>query len=138
MKVERIVLFVMFFLCSYGLFAQTEMNIKITDSAGSPLPYAQIAYFPRNDTTALKYAVADSTGIIHVIVKQLPVSIKAEYIGYKPKEIVCNTTNSLNIKLEDDILSLKGVTIIASRPKIKMSKEGIVANIQGTALGKLG
>ncbi len=138
MKVERIVLFVMLFLCSYGLFAQTEMNIKITDSAGSPLPYAQIAYFPRNDTTALKYAVADSTGIIHVIVKQLPVSIKAEYIGYKPKEIVCNTTNSLNIKLEDDILSLKGVTIIASRPKIKMSKEGIVANIQGTALGKLG
>jgi hypothetical protein len=138
MKIRRIVLFVMLFLCSYNLLAQTEMNIRITDATNSPLPYAQISYFSKDDSSALQYAVADSLGLIHIIVKDFPINITAEYIGYKSKKVVCDKAQTLSISLEEDVQSLKGVTITGTRPKLKLSGEGFVANIQSSALSKVG
>lgn len=138
MKAKGIVLFIMLFLCSYNMLAQTEMNIRITDTTGTPLSYAQISYFAKDNSSALQYAVSDSLGLIHIIVKDFPINITAEYIGYKSKKVVCDKAQTLSISLEEDVQSLKGVTITGTRPKLKISKEGFVANIQSSALSKIG
>ena len=138
MKIKGIVLFIMIFLCSYDVLAQTEMKIRITDKMSNPLPYAQISYFAKDNSTALQYAVSDSFGLIHIIVKEFPINITAEYIGYKSKKVVCDKAQTLSISLEEDVQSLKGVTITGTRPKLKISREGFVANIQSSALSKIG
>lgn len=138
MKVKGIVLFIMLFICSYNMLAQTEMNIRITDTTGTPLPYAQISYFAKADSSASQYAVSDSLGLIHVIAKDFPLNITAEYIGYKSKKVVCDKAQPLSISLEEDVQKLKGVTITGTRPKLKISREGFVANIQSSALSKIG
>ncbi len=138
MKIKRLLLFVMLFLCSFNALAQTEISIKITDTTGFPLPYAQISYFAKADSSASQYAVSDSLGSIHVIAKDFPLNITAEYIGYKSKKVVCDKAQTLNISLEEDVQVLNGVTITGTRPKLKLSKEGFVANIQSSALSKIG
>lgn len=138
MKVKGIVLFIMLFICSYNMLAQTEMNIRITDTTGAPLPYAQISYYAKADSSASQYAVSDSLGLIHVIAKDFPLNITAEYIGYKSKKVVCDKAQPLSISLEEDVQKLKGVTITGTRPKLKISREGFVANIQSSALSKIG
>lgn len=132
-----VILFILF-LVSLHSQAQTTIKGKVTGTYNETLPYAIIAYSALNDSIDTGVVTSDSTGLFTLTTESLPIVIRTSYLSYATSEIICKDNKYLHITLQPDTLSLREVVVKGKKPKVRLTNEGVITNITGTTLGKLG
>lgn len=68
----------------------------------------------------------------------MPIVISASYLSYSTSTTICKDNKYLHITLQPDTILLGEVVVKCQKPRVRLTNEGILTNIAGTALGKLG
>lgn len=131
------IMFVLLFVC-LDIHTQTTIKGIVTGTVNEQLPFAIIEYSELNDSSNAEIITADSTGLFSISIKHLPIVIRTSYLSYSTSTILCKDNKYLHITLQPDTLSLGEVIVKGQRPKVSLTSEGVLTNVAGTTLGKLG
>ena len=117
----------------------SKMMGRVVDSAGIPVPYANVVICSSVDSSFVMGAVTDNDGRFSM--KCLPSShqlLRISCMGYKTLFQKCSYGKEQTIHLAFDTKKLNEVVVRASKPALKVTNEGIVADVHQTVLAKLG
>ena len=126
--------------CIISLSQMMAQNItgKIVDNQGNPLAFANIMLLSHPDSAFVKGAVSDEEGNFSIAANCNGGIIKVSSIGYQTITKDCEGQQAGIIRLTEDAQNLNEVVIKAHRPQYKMTNEGLMTNVQGTVLSKMG
>ncbi|NDV15768.1 SusC/RagA family TonB-linked outer membrane protein [Muricauda sp. TY007] len=124
---------------------QVEVSGTITDPEGNPLPGVNIIIKGTNQGT-----MSDPDGKYTIRVQTNDI-LTFSYVGLKRVEMPVNSSDTLNIQMEEDVMSLEGVELNAGYWKVKdrertgnisrLSSEEIanqpVPNVMAAAIGRM-
>lgn len=127
-----------------SLFAQQapkgKVLIKITDAAGSPLPYASVAVRKAADSAVVKGQMSDAEG--NCAFEHIPEGsyfIHATQMGYAEKrsEVFRISTGHPQVNLKPLLLEkasrdLKAVDVVAQKPFIERSEGKTILNVESS------
>ena len=116
---------------------KTKLSGRIVDRSGQPVMYANISLLSLRDSSFINGGVSDEAGCFVIPYAETSLLARISCIGYKTK--VMNVTGKYNlgtIVLQQDEYSLKEVTVRAKM--YQLTTEGVLVNVSGTDLGKLG
>ena len=113
-----------------------EIRGMVMNEKNEPMPYCNVLLLT-SDSTFVNGCVTKEDGSFLMMGEEgIPYSLRASYIGY------VTTTQALKarnlIQLLPDAQTLEEVTVIAERPLIEPSANGLKANVIGTSLAKMG
>jgi len=132
-------IFTMFLVISrMTVFGQGIVTGNISDNNGDVVAYANI--FARNvqDSTFLSGAISDSLGNFKLNVPRYEdVMLQVSSIGYEDQYVKAQK-EPIKIVLKEGVLTLAEVTVNGSLPIHTMTQEGMLTNVAGTVLGKMG
>jgi hypothetical protein len=107
----------LFFASPVYLFSQTVIEGKITDNHKEQLPGINIMVFIPGQSSISDFAISDQNGNYKVTsnVKSDSLIIKFSSINHKDSQhLTKNTSQRLDIVLEEDTKTLEGITVLAS------------------------
>lgn len=113
---------------------------KVIDSKKQPIAYASIALMDKDGHSLVTGTISDADGLFAF--QQLPSGqylLSVSFIGYKPLKYPVNLTKNhrMDCLLEEDAISLEGVTIEANRSNtIKQSALGQTFMLSATSMKK--
>lgn len=117
-------------LISVGVSAQT-ISGKLIDEDSQPLPYANVVLLSLPDSVFVSGATSDDKG--NFILKDLSFRsylLQVSYIGYLPQSILLeNLDRKINlgdIRLVQDAVALKGVTVTGSNVVEKIDRQIVI------------
>ena len=117
-------------LISVGVSAQT-ISGKLIDEDSQPLPYANVVLLSLPDSVFVSGATSDDKG--NFILKDLSSRsylLQVSYIGYQPQSILLeNLDRKINlgdIRLVQDAVALKGVTVTGSNVVEKIDRQIVI------------
>ena len=127
----------MLLIVSVG-YSQNSISGKVVDSSGQPLFGATVVI-----DNASRATVTDENGVYTL--KNIPEGkneIKASYVGFNSKTIavIFNSINKkrvINFTLNEDVESLKQVTVNGKSGKTKVETQGFAVNIVETKVASL-
>ena len=127
-------------LCISAMTPMMEQNItgKVVDVKGEPLAFANVVLVNRQDSAFVKGAVSGDDGRFSIDSFCNGGIIKVTSVGYKTICKDCMGENVGVITLEEDSKILGDVVVKAHRQQYKMKSDGILAQIEGTDLEKMG
>ena len=127
-------------LCISAMTPMMAQNItgKVVDVKGEPLAFANVVLLNRQDSAFVKGAVSGDDGRFSIDSFCNGGIIKVTSMGYKTICKDCMGENVGVITLEEDSKILGDVVVKAHRQQYKMKSDGILAQIEGTALEKMG
>jgi len=108
-----------------------QINGRITDSAGEPLPGVNIVIKGTSTGTT-----SDFDGNYRLEVEQ-GATLVFSYIGYQSQDIAVTSQSTLNVTLEVDYSQLEEVVVVGYGTVRKSDLTGSVANVKGDALENL-
>ena len=119
-------------------YSQNSISGKVVDSSGQPLFGATVVI-----ESASRATVTDENGVYTL--KNIPEGkneIKASYVGFNSKTIavIFNSINKkrvINFTLNEDVESLKQVTVNGKSGKTKVETQGFAVNIVETKVASL-
>jgi hypothetical protein len=115
-----------------------EIKGKITNTKGTAIPFANIVLLS-SDSTFVTGTVSGEDGIFTINNVTTKTGIlRISCIGYKNRFITQTIGNIGNIVLQEDATTLKEITVKGNTPTYKMTDGGLVTNVSGTMLGKVG
>ena len=130
MKTIRMLLILVCTLISVGVSAQT-ISGKLIDEDSQPLPYANVVLLSLPDSVFVSGATSDDKG--NFILKDLSSRsylLQVSYIGYQPQFILLeNLDRKINlgdIRLVQDAMALKGVTVTGSNVVEKIDRQIVI------------
>ncbi|MDP5230955.1 MAG: SusC/RagA family TonB-linked outer membrane protein, partial [Cellulophaga sp.] len=106
-KVTWIVTSVMMLLISFSYAQGKTISGSVTDQTGLPLPGVSVVVVGTTSGTQTDF---DGNYSITAAVGQ---KLRFSYIGQKTTEITIGTTNTVNVKLQDDAEALEEVIVVA-------------------------
>ena len=109
---------------------------RVLDKNQNPISCAEIMLLTK-DTLFISGTVADEKGDYTISEKDNGTLLKISSIGYKSKYLSLSG-NTNNIILDEDEKELSEITITGERPKLFLGKEGMITQVYGTALSKIG
>ena len=131
-----ILILLLFSQVNFAQKSRTDANIvgHIVDTEGKHLTFANISIKGTSIGTT-----TDETGHYQLInVPEGEFIIKANYVGYKPKEkkvvMDADKTQEVNFTLEEDVLDLDELVITADRNKTNRSESPVIVNSINTKL----
>ena len=131
-------LFVFLFqICTLVSFAQTAVSGVVSDKKGVPLAYANVMVYRSADTTYIDGAVTDDAGRFEMSVPPTPCLLRVSCLGYNDCWSSALSDN-MHIQLDSAAYMMDEAVVSARRPTFSMTGEGIVTNVAGTLLGKMG
>ncbi|WP_018911566.1 outer membrane beta-barrel family protein [Prevotella veroralis] len=136
MKKVLIILLALFSLCS-----AKGQQIKgiVLNNQHKPIPYANILVYNLPDTTFVIGTETQGDGKFEVKVPQYNTYLlRITCLNYQKCQIITKPMDELTITLKEDIVNLQEVVVKSSRPKMRMSDNGIAMQIAGTSLEKIG
>lgn len=120
-------------------FAQSQ-TIKgiVKDEQGTPLKGATVSILKASDSSTIKLAVTNSTGVY--IFSSIPAGnyrVMASYVGMSPVYSSLVTVTSENIDLPSFTLiktsgNLGNVTVTARKPMVEVKADKMILNVEGT------
>ena len=111
----------------------------VVDSLETPLPYANVVIYSSADSSFVMGTVTDANGRFSM--KCLPLHkqlLRVSCMGYQTLFQECLYEKEQIIHLTSETRELNEVVIRATKPTLKVTNEGIIANVQKTTLAKLG
>lgn len=116
----------------------SEIKGHVYDEAGKPLSYVNVLLLSAIDSTFVKGGVTDVQGRFNFMASsQQPYLLKATFIGYSPLCVPCRVGNN-DINLVPDIQTLKEVVVEGHRLLMENKGNGLLVNVAGTFLEKMG
>ena len=132
-------LFIILALVSASLTTAWADNIqgKITSSAGNAVSFANVVAILKADSSFVDGVVADEDGHYNLEANPRLMLLRVSSIGYETKTVAISSPIT-NITLSESTNSLDEVTVRAKKPDFKITEEGMMTTITGTALARLG
>lgn len=121
-----------------AIYGQGIVTGNISDNNGNVVAYANI--FARNiqDSTFLSGTVSDTLGNFKLNVSHYEdVLLQVSSIGYEDQYVKAQK-EPIKIVLKEGTLTLAEVTVKGALPRHTMTQEGMLTNVAGTVLGKMG
>lgn len=115
----------------------TEINGRVTDGDGQPLPYCTVLLL-RGDSTFIDGCATDGDGMFSMVADSEPEIVKASFVGYRSESVRYAPGRDVAIILQPDAIALDGVTITNERPLVSSTDRGVMASVIGTPLAKMG
>ena len=127
-------------LCLSVMSQMMAQNItgKVVDAKGEPLAFVNVVLLNRQDSAFVKGAVSGEDGCFSIDSSCNGGIIRVTSVGYKTICKNCAGENVGVIKMEEDSKMLGDVIIKGNRQQYKMKSDGILAQVEGTALEKMG
>lgn len=114
-----------------------EIRGKVVDEKGEPLPFSNVLLLMPADSTFVNGCVTHTDGSFLMTAEEsTSYIIKVSYIGYHT--VVQSYSPNTTIRLRPDIRQMDEVLVVASRPLIETSPNGLKANVAGTSLAQMG
>ena len=111
----------------------------VVDSLGTPLPYANVVICSSVDSSFVIGTVTDANGKFSIKnLHQQNQLLRVSCMGYQTKFQECLYEKEQIIHLVSETKELNEVVVRAAKPTLKVTNEGIIANVQNTTLAKLG
>jgi hypothetical protein len=129
-----------FLLLSFSCFGQTHtISGRVTDSAGQPIPFVDIAVTQQlKDSTFFKAAQANEAGQYRISnIPQGNNLLKISAIGFADKVIPVSVDNNLtmpDVVLRDEVQELGEVVIESRRPVVTRKIDRLEFNVENTIL----
>lgn len=114
-----------------------ELHGRVVNTKGEPMPYSTVLLL-RRDSTVINGCITDHDGQFHIAGSYTPAAVKASFLGYQSKTVDYREGQSYTIVLKPDAIALKGVTVTNEKPLAHDTGRGILANVMGTPLSKMG
>jgi hypothetical protein len=115
----------------------TKLRGRLVDRNGQPVMYANVALLSPRDSSFITGGVSNEAGQFVIPCSNERVLVRMSCIGYKTKFISTIVNADLgNVRLVEENYKLQQVVIRAK--KFQLVSDGILANVSGTELGKLG
>ena len=115
-----------------------KMTGRVVGSHQRPIEYANVALLDVGDSTFITGGVTNEDGRFVIPCEAGKAIVRVSCVGYKTAYHTYDTEKIGTVILRESAIHLKGVQVKALRQNIKMGREGIVVDIQGSELGKLG
>lgn len=122
--------------CATAVHAQ-DITGKVVGVDDQPLEFANIALLQASDSSFIKGTVSKEDGTFTLTQPGVKALIRVSYLGYTAKTMSLQADMG-KIILEEDPKMLSEVTIKGHRKMFEMGKEGVVTNVIGTPLSKVG
>lgn len=126
------------FLSLLGGAQELSVKGKITDKDNNPIAYANVVLELKKNQEAYTGTITDHFG--HFVLEHISPGtyvLKVSYLGYVEfsKELQVKTSINLNpIILEERLLELDGVTIVAKKPTVTRLVDRLVFNVENSTL----
>jgi len=115
----------------------TKLTGRVIDKSGHPVMYANVALLSPRDSSYITGGVSNEAGQFVIPCAAKEVLAKISCIGYKTKIISTVTKVDLGeVRLVEEGYKLQQVVVRAK--KFQLVSDGILANVSGTELSKLG
>lgn len=128
-------------LLGFVLLPLKAKNIHgtIKNAHGEPIAYANVTLYTASDNIFLTGTVSSEDGSFYLDgFREGKNILKVSFLGYKEYQILIESRSEISVILEDNHIELSEVLISASLPSLKMTNEGIMVQVSGTAFEKLG
>lgn len=109
------------------LSAQTEFKVsgRVFDAKGELL-----IGVPVLEVGTANGAVTDNNGTYNILLTKQKATLKFSYIGYRSQEIEVGSKRIIDVKLEENLLSLDEVTVVGYGSQKKASVVGAISTIE--------
>ena len=119
------------------LSAQSLHFGKTVKEDGTPIPYANIIFLKKADSTFVSGKIADKFGGF-TFQTDSSIIIKANSIGYCDTFAECHNQDTLKIIMNEKSILLGEVTVKSALPITRIEGNALVTNVKGTILEKIG
>lgn len=119
------------------LFA-TIYKGRVTDEAGNPLEFANVALVSLVDSTLIDGAVTDEAGIFAVNGNGVPSFLRVSAMGFEERRICNPGVNVGDIVLTAASYMLGEVVVKGDRPVARLKGDGVQVTVAGTYLADTG
>ena len=120
-----------------------DVEGRVIDEKGEPLPYVNVVLLSLPDSTFIQGAMTDEQGMFHVVtdkneglLKITSVGYETQYIHLQPPMETAGTT--LTIQLREDSKLLSEVVVKGQLPKTHVKGDAMRTTVAGTILEKAG
>lgn len=133
----RIWLLLLFVFIKTDISAQSIKG-KIVDEEQGALAFANIMLLNPADSTFVRGTVSREDGTFTIETNNSEGLLKVSSIGFITKYVKAHQGNIGDIQMQSDTQMLGEVTVKGERPHFQTKDGSIIANVEGTVLGKIG
>ncbi|MCM5663866.1 SusC/RagA family TonB-linked outer membrane protein [Galbibacter mesophilus] len=123
-KPFKIVLFMVFGLQTYGLYAQTSISGQVKDPGGVPLPGVNILV--KGTTNGSQ---TDFDGNYSIDIQEAEGTLVFSYVGFSTQEVAVNGRSTINVTMKEDVTALEDVVVIGYGTQNKRDLVGSVTQL---------
>ena len=110
---------------------------RIIDESGNAAEYANITLLSPIDSTIVGHGVSNENGSFVIPCNSRKVLARITYVGYKTISRIYSNPEMGIIKLQPEMMIIKGVVVKGERPQYKMSPGGVEVAVEHTLLSKM-
>lgn len=110
---------------------------RILDEKNHSLPLVNVVLLSHIDSTYINGGVSNNNGDVVIPCNRNDVLAKISFIGYKTMYKHCVNGELGTIRMHEDAIALKQVTVKGDRPQYKMVTGGMDINVENTILSKM-
>ncbi len=118
--------------------AERHLTGKIIDEQGEAVAFANVLLLSPTDSTVIAGGVSNESGVFVVPYEPAKVLAKISYVGYKTFYRLFTTEQAGTIRLQPETQTLTAVKVKALRPQYKMTKGGMLVEVEHSLLSQLG
>lgn len=135
---KKIIASILFMPLTLVTLAQSEISGIVVDQDDEALPFANVSLLNAQDSTIITNVLTDERGAFAISDAQLPCIVSTNYLGFEKKSVTYDKAERKIIKLSPSAVTLNNVEIVGKQNRLKMSHEGLLADISNTPLQKIG
>lgn len=134
---KRLYILMAFLFTQLFVLAQTDIQGRVLDEKGTPIPYANVVLLNCEDSTYIAGAVSGEDGGFH-LQSSTKGMIKVSCIGFEDAFLNDWEKTPLEIVLHSQATELNEVVVKSALPVTRMENHALVTRIKGTVLENLG
>ena len=118
--------------------ASSKMMGRVMDTRRRPVDFANVALLSPVDSTFITGGVTNENGQFVIPCEARRTIVRVSCVGYQTAYGTYDTGKLGNITLKEATMNLQKVLVKGHRQPFRMTSEGLVAQVEGTSLAKMG
>lgn len=135
---RRFVLFIFLLSLCNCVFSQVKIQGRVVDANNMPLSFANVVLLSSVDSSFVKGTITSDDGSFMLETDKLSGFLEFSTIGFDKKMIVVGNANVGTVMMAESSTMLGDVVVKGHRPTHKLTSEGVLTNVEGTVLSRMG